>query len=176
LGRTAEIVGDDAVGVEVARPAIDEHERRPGTPILVEVAVIVTRRDDDDPIDASLAERPDQLALALGILVAAAGEDEDTTLARRVFDRAVKLGRERVRYVLENKSYGLRFAAQAAERRRVRVTPVVELVDGAPDPGLELRTDSRLRVDDARDRLQGDAGESGDVDHRWAAHLLVFEV
>jgi hypothetical protein len=106
------------------------------------------------------------------ILVAATGEDEDATLTGRVFDGAVKLRRERVRDVLEDEPDRLRLAAEAAQRRGVRVTPVPQLLDCALDSGLELGTDSRLRVDDARDRLQGDAGKGGDVGHRRAAFRL----
>jgi hypothetical protein len=41
LGGAAEVVGDDAVGVEVAGRTVDEDERRPGPPLLVEVPVVV---------------------------------------------------------------------------------------------------------------------------------------
>ena len=131
--------------------------------------MVLTGRDDDQPVDASLAKRADQLALAIGILVAAAREDEHTALARRVLDRAVQRRRERVRHVLEHEADRLRFAAEPAEHRRVRVPAIVQLLDCLPDLRLELGAHAGLAVHDARNRLQADARERGDVDHRRAA-------
>ena len=88
---------DDAVCIEMPGRPVDEHERRPGAPLLVEVRVVVARRHDDDPVDAPVAKRADQLALAERVLVAAAGEHEHVAGARRVLDRSMERRRERVR-------------------------------------------------------------------------------
>src|SRR5690348_83382 len=96
--------------------------------------------NDYDPVDASLAEGADQLAFALGVLVAAAGEDEDAALARGVLDGAMERGRERVRDVLENEPDRLCLASKAAQRRGVYVAPVVELVDRPPHLGLNRKS------------------------------------
>jgi hypothetical protein len=50
------VVRDDTVGVEMPRRTVDEDKCRAGAPLFVEVGVIVARRDNDDPVDASLAE------------------------------------------------------------------------------------------------------------------------
>src|SRR4030095_5975772 len=94
LNGSAEVVRNDAVGVKVTCRPIDEHDCRPRAALLVQVSVILARRDDASPRAASLSRGPDQLALALGILVAATGEDKHPALARRVLDGAVKLRRK----------------------------------------------------------------------------------
>ena len=86
LARSADVVGDHGVRVEVARRPVHEHQCCPRAPLLMQIGVIMTRRDDDDPVDAPLAEGADQLALAIRILVAAAGEHEHATLAGGVLD------------------------------------------------------------------------------------------
>jgi len=48
----------------------------------------------------------------------------------------------------------------------IRVAAVIELLDRSLDLRLELRADPRLAVDHARDRLQADACECCDVEHR----------
>src|SRR5690348_2878793 len=125
----AAVVRDHAVGVEVARPAVDEHECGSGAAFLVEVAVIVACRDDNDAVDSTFTEGSDQLSFAIRVLVAAAGEDEDAAPACSVLDTPVQRRRERVRHVLEDESDRLRLPTEAAERRGVCVTPVVELLD-----------------------------------------------
>src|SRR5438105_3992719 len=112
-GRSAPVVGDHAVGVEMTGPAVDEDERGSGASLLIQIAVIVARGHDDDPVDAPLAEGADQLALAIRILVAAAGEHEHATLAGGVLDATMQRRRERVRDVLEDELDRLRLAAEA---------------------------------------------------------------
>src|SRR5206468_11911458 len=109
-------------------------------------------------VNAPFTERADQLALAFRILVATPRKNEDATLARGILDSAMKLRRERVRDVFEDQPDRLRLPAQTTQRRRVRVAPVVELRDCPPDPGLQLRADTRLGVDDARHGLQCNPG------------------
>src|SRR5581483_10286253 len=100
--RSTAVVRHDTVGIETARRPVDEDERRPGASLFVQIGVIPARRNDDDAVDATLAERSDQLALAHRVLVAAPGEDEHAALARSVLDRAMERRRERVRDVLEH--------------------------------------------------------------------------
>ena len=173
VSRAAEVVRDDAVRVEMPRPPVDEHKRSPGAAFLVQIGVVGTCGNDDEPVYAALPERADQLPLALRILVAAPREDEDATLARGILDRAMKRRRERVRDILEHEADRLRLSAQATKRRSVRVAPVVELPDRLPDPGLELGANAPLGVDHTRDRLETDASEGGDVMHRRVAGSVV---
>src|SRR6478609_4654653 len=95
--RAAEVVGDDAVGVEVAGRAVDKDERSAGALLLVEVRMVVARRNDDDPVDTPVAKRTDQLALAARVLVAASGEDQHVPGSSRILDRAMERGGKRVR-------------------------------------------------------------------------------
>ena len=109
-----DVVGRDAVGVQVARRPVDEHERGTRPSLLVQIRMVVTRGHDDDPVDPAVAERADQLAFTVRILVAAPGEDEHAAFAGRVLDGAMKCGRERVRHVLEHESDRLRLAAESS--------------------------------------------------------------
>ena len=168
----SQVVRSHAVRVEMPSRSVEEHEGGARLLLDVEIRVIVARRHDDDPVDAPVAKRADQLTLAVGILVAAAGEEENATLAGRVFDGAMKLRRERVGDVLEHESDRLSLSTETAERRRVRITPVVELLDRPLYSGLELRTDSGLGIDHARHRLQGDTGKAGDIDHRRSSRRV----
>src|SRR5260370_32373374 len=85
--RTAEVVRDDRVGVEVPRRPVDEHESRSRSLFFEQIGVIAAGRNDDDSVYASVAERSDQLALPQGVFVAASGEDEHAACASKVFDR-----------------------------------------------------------------------------------------
>src|SRR2546423_665760 len=151
---------------------VDEDERGAGSLLDIEIRVVVARRNDDDPVDAPVAKRADQLTLAARILVAAAGEDEHVPSTSRVFDRAMEGGGEWVRDVLEDEPDRLGLAAEAPEHRRVRVTAIVELRDRPLDLRLERRADPRLAVDDARDRLQAHPRERRDVEHRGTPRRL----
>ena len=162
----SDVVRGNAVCVEMPGGSVDEHERGACALLVIEIRVVVARRNDDDPVDAPLAKRADQLPLAARILVAAAGEDEHVPRTRRILDRTVERGGERVGHVLEDEPDRLRLAPEPAQHRRVRVPPIVELLDRAADLCLERRADARLAVDDARDGLQGDACERRDVEHR----------
>src|SRR5205823_2526541 len=137
--------------------SVEEHEGGARSLLDVEIRVVVTRRDDDDPVDAPVAKRADQLALAARVLVAAAREDEHVPGASRILDRAVERRGEWVRHVLQDEPDRLCLAPEPAEHRRVRVTSIIELLDRAPDPHLERRADTWLAVDDARDGLQAHA-------------------
>ena len=152
--------------------AVDEHERRSAPSVLVQIAVILAGRDDDETVHSPLPKGSDERAFAIGVLVAAAREDEDSSVARRILDRPVEGRRERVRNVLEHEADRLRLAAEPPEHRRIRVPAVVQLLDRPPHPGLELGTHSPLVVDDAGHRLQPDARERSDVHHRRAALRL----
>ena len=76
---------------------------------------------------------------------------------------------EAVVHVLEDETDRLCLAAEAPQHRRVRVSPVVELLDRALDALLERGTDPGLGVDDPRDGLQCHPGQCGDVLHRRTA-------
>ena len=69
-------IGADEVGVEEARWAIDEDDRRAVLTLGGEVAVIRACRDDNDPVDAPRAERADEVAFPICVFVAVAREYE----------------------------------------------------------------------------------------------------
>src|ERR1041385_4861914 len=127
--RAALVVGDNAVRVKVTRRSVDEYQSCSRSALVVEVRVIVAGRDDDDPVDASLAKRADQLALSLGILIAGAGEDEYSSLSCSILHGPMERRGKRVRHILEDESDRLCFPAEAPERGCVRIPPVIELLD-----------------------------------------------
>jgi hypothetical protein len=108
----------------------------------------------------------DQFLLATRVLVAAAGEDENPALAGAVLNGAVEGGHERVGDVLQHESDRRRLAVEAAQARRVDVTPVIKPLDCGFDARLHLGADTRLSVHDARDGGQSDTGEGRNIVHR----------
>src|SRR5205823_3957201 len=123
--RAANVVRGDAVRVEMAGRAVDEDESGARPLLDVEIRMVVTRRDNDDPVDAAVAKRFDQLALAAWVLVAAPGEDEHVPGARGILDRTVERRRERVGDVLEDEPDRLRLPPEPPEHRRVCIASVV---------------------------------------------------
>src|SRR6266550_170905 len=145
----SQVVRGHAVRIEMPGRSIEEDEGGARSLLDVEIGVVVARRHDDDPVDAPVAKRADQLALAARVLVAASGEDEHVPGTSRILDRAMERGGEGVGYVLQDEPDRLGLAAEPPEHRRVRVTPIMELLDRTPDLLLERRADARLAVDDA---------------------------
>ena len=161
----SDVVRGNAICVEMPGGSVDEHERGACALLVIEIRVVVTRRNDDDPVDAPVAKRADQLPLAAWIFVAAAGKDKHVPRTSRILDRTMERGGKRVGHVLQDESDRLRLAPEPTQHRRIRVPSIIELLDCPPDLCLECRADSRLAVDDARDGLQGDASERRDVEH-----------
>jgi hypothetical protein len=108
LAGAAGVVGEHDVGVDEARRAVDEYDRDAGLAVAHEVAVVGAGGHDDEPVDAARQERLDEVALALGVLVGAAGERQHTALARDVLDAALERGVEGVRDVVEDEASGAR--------------------------------------------------------------------
>src|SRR2546426_4306290 len=125
----SEVVRGNDVRVEMTRGSVEEHEGGARLLLDVEICVVVARRHDDDPVDAPVAKRADQLALAARVLVAASGEDEHVPGTSRILDRAMERGGERVGHVLQDEPDRLGLAAEPPEHRRVRVTSIIELLD-----------------------------------------------
>ena len=50
--------------------------------------MVVGRGNDEQPVDAPLAEELDELALALGLLVRARGDHQEADVARDLLDAA----------------------------------------------------------------------------------------
>lgn len=100
------IIGEHAVRIEKGGRPVDEDHGRPGAALAQEVAVIVTGRDDDQPVDPSRGKRRDQLLLACLILVGAAGEHQDAPFEGDVFDFAMQRRGKRVGHVLEQDADG----------------------------------------------------------------------
>ena len=71
-----------------------------------------------------------------------------------------RLGRktQTIGLVLEDKPDRLRLAAETAERGRVRVASVIQLLDRPSDPVLELGTHAGLGIHDPRHRLERNTG------------------
>ena len=127
-------------------------------------------RDDDQAVDAAREHGLDQLALALGVLVGAAGEGDHAARARATSSTprwmAEKNGFETSSKIRPSEADS---AVRAAQRAGGVVVAVAEHLDRALDLDGELRRDRRAAVDDARDRAEADARDRGDVLHRRPA-------
>ena len=110
----------------------------PAAQLRIEVGVVVAGGDDQQAVDAALAEEQHQLALALGILVGAARDQELPALARRLLDAARDRGVERVGDVLDHEPEHPE-ALAAPERARDVVAPEAELLDRLAAPGPPSR-------------------------------------
>ena len=86
----SQVVRRHAVRIEMPGRPVDENECGARSLLDVEIRVVMARRHDDDPVDAPVAKRADQLAFATRILVAAAGEDEHVPGASRILDRPME--------------------------------------------------------------------------------------
>ena len=166
LSRPADVVGGHGIGVEEAGRTVDEHERCAGALLRLEVAVVGASRHDEDAVDATRAERLDQLTFPPWILVAAPGQDEHSALPGAILDGPVEGGGERIGDVLQDETHGLGLPAEAAQERGVDVLAIVEPFDGGLDPRARRSADIRLAVHDPGDRLEPDARERRHVAHR----------
>src|SRR5437016_6493339 len=95
------VIGEDAIGIEESRRAVDEDHRRPGPTLAEQIAVVVAGGDDDEAIDAARGEGSDQLLFAGLVLVGTSRKDEDTTLEGDILDFAVERRGEGVGDVFE---------------------------------------------------------------------------
>jgi hypothetical protein len=165
----AGVVGQHDVGVDEVRRAVDEDDRDAGVAVAREVAVVAPGRDDDQAVDAPREERLHEVALALGVLVGAAGEGEYAALAGDVLDPALEHRVKRVRDVVEDQADARRKAVGAAQGGRGDVAPVAEHRDGLADLLGEVGRDLRVVVDRPRHGTEADARDRGDLAHRGAA-------
>src|SRR5204863_1671797 len=90
LERGRDFVRNDAVRVEMPSRPVDEHERRAGPLFFVEIRVVAARGNDDDSVDAAIAKRSYELALAARVLIAAPCEDEHVSGTCRILDRTME--------------------------------------------------------------------------------------
>ena len=162
----AGVVGDDRVGVDEARRAVDEHERGAGLALAPEVSLIAAARHDQQPVDAARGERLGELALAGRLLVRGTGEREHAVAAGHVLDAAMDRREERVGDVLDDQADRRREPVVASQRARHQVAPVAEDLDRVLHAPRQVRADVVAAVDDARDRGEAHAGEVRDVLHR----------
>ena len=163
----ADVVEQDGVGVDAARRAIEEDDRDAVVELGLQVAVVVAGGDDEQRVDRAPQQPQDQLALALGVLLARAGDEDVAAGVRGVLDRPRDGRVERVGDVLDHEPE--RVGAPVAQRARDVVACEAELRDGRLDARRRRRPHAVLAVDDARDRLQADARAARDVAHRGPA-------
>jgi hypothetical protein len=100
--RAAEVVQQHGVGVDPARRAVEEDDRRAGADLGQQVAMVASRGDDQQRVDRSAQQPEDQLTLPLGVLLARAGDEDVAASVRGVLDRARDRGVERVGDVLDD--------------------------------------------------------------------------
>lgn len=164
VARTAEAVGEDDVRVDLSGGAV--HEDRGDTRLYLglQIAVVVTGRDDHEPVHTACAQREDQLLLAVRVLGAGAVDQQGAVGAGHFLDRPAQRTVERVRQILQYESDARR--TPLAEHPRAVVAPEAQRVDRLLYAALGVGGDSWLAVDYTRYRLQTDPGTRRDVLHR----------
>ncbi len=86
------IVCENRVGIEKRRRAVDEDDRGACPALCEQVAVVVTRRLNDQSVHAPRCKSRHELPLAILVFVRAAGQDQDAALDGDVLDRSMKRG------------------------------------------------------------------------------------
>jgi hypothetical protein len=163
------VLGDDGVRGEQAGLAVDEDQAGPRTLLADQVAVVVSRRHDQQPVHPPVDECPGQFPLPGRVLVQAADQHQHTTLAGHVLDGAGQGGREGVRRVFDEHPDGGRPAVSAAQAAGGQVGPVAQPLGRLADPGGQRRVDGGDSVDHTRHRFDGYTGQRGDLTHGGAA-------
>ena len=151
------------VDVEVVRLAVDADHRGARAQLAGEVGLVVAGRDEDQPVGAARGEGRGEPALPVGVLVDARGEDDDPARQGDVLHRPLDARRERVGDVVEQQPDRRRAPVGEAQAARAGVGPEAQLVDRRPDPVGQRRGHPRLLVHHARDGLEADPRQSGDV-------------
>ena len=169
--RAAEVVEQHRVGLDAPRRAIEEDDRGPGADLGLQVAVVGAGGDDEQRVDGPAQQAQDELALALGVLLARAGDEDVAARVGDVLDRAHDGRVERVGDVLDHEPERIR--APMAQRPRDVVASEAEVRDRRLDARGGGRPHAVLAVHDPRDRLQADARGARDISHRGPAHALL---
>lgn len=160
---TAEVVGEDDVGVDPARRTVHEHRRHARLQLRLQITVVVTGRDDHETVHAPGAQRQHQFLLALGVLGAGAVDEQGAVGSGHLLHRAAEGAVERVGEVLQDQADA--GGTALAQDTRAVVAAEAEGLDGLPHPVLRLGCDPRFAVDHPGDRLEPDAGPRGHVLH-----------
>lgn len=169
---TAHVVAQDGVRLASrARRPIGEDRLDPGVELGCQVAVVVPRRHDDQPVHAAGAEGEHEIALPVRVLLGRAGEQQIAVVQRGVLDGAVEAGIEGVGHVFDDQADARRTAP--AQDARAVVAAVAEALDRRQHAARGNGVDAGLVVDDAGDGLERHAGRGGHVVHgRTAASRL----
>jgi hypothetical protein len=100
----AGVVAEHDVGVdELARPVHEDH-RHAVVAVARQVALVAPRRRDDEAVEAPGAEGLGEAALALGVIVGAAGDGQHAAAPGHLLHPAMHRGEEGVGDVLEDQA------------------------------------------------------------------------
>ena len=104
--RPARVVGQHAVGFDADRRTVEEHDRRRLQHLALDpvVVALAAGRHQQQCVDAPAQQGPDQLALALRVLLARAGDQQVAALAGGAFDGLGDGRVERVRDILDHET------------------------------------------------------------------------
>ena len=164
--------GEHRVDRQVARLAVDAHDRRSPPQLAREMGLVVARGREHQPVDVPRAELLGQRPLAVGVLVEAGREHEHPPRHGHVLHRALDGRRERVGHVFEEQSDRGRPVIGTAQDPSAGVRTKVEVLDGLPYPSLQQGGDTALFVDDPGDGFEADLRLRGDVAHRGTSPVL----
>ena len=97
-----EVVGENSVGIEKCGRSVEEDNRRAHASLIQQVAVIVRRWHDQQPVHSPAGQGRDQLALPNLILFGASAKYQDSSLECEFLDRVVEHRIEGVGDVFED--------------------------------------------------------------------------
>ena len=143
--------------------AVHEHRGDARLDLGLQIAVVVTGRDHDQPVHPAGAQRQHQLLLAVRVLGAGAVDQQRAVGAGHLLHRAAQRAVEGVGEILQDQADAGRTAL--AQHPRAVVAAEAERLDRLLDAALGVRGDARLAVHHPGDRLQAHSGAGGDVLH-----------
>ena len=149
-------VGPDALGRPVKRD-----DRKAGLLLRLQVGVVPTGGDQQQPVDLALREQPDVGVLRLEIRVGVAEDQGVAAFPGHALDRLGADRHERVRDVGDYQPD--RAGALPLEAAGQFVGPVTQPLHHLRHPDRHLRVHGGLAVHDARDRLDRDPRLAGNV-------------
>lgn len=157
-------VGQDDVRVDLAGGTVDEHRCDACLDLGLQVAVVVSRRNNDQSVHPSSTEGECQLLFPFGVFGARSVDEQGAVRSCHFLHRAAQGTVEGVRQVLKHQTDG--GSSALAQDTGAVVAPEPQGIDGFLHPSFGLDGDPGFAVHYARHGLQTDSCTRSDVLHR----------
>jgi hypothetical protein len=173
LPRALAVLDQHRVGADALRGPVEGDDGKPGRLLRLEVAVVSSGGDDQEPVDLALREEPYVVALLPQVSVRVAEDEGVAVLAGDGLDGLGADGHERVRDVVYHQAYGA--GALPFEGARQLVRPVAEPLYRVGHPGRRRLVDEGFIVYHPGDGLDRDPSLAGDVAQRGPLAMFWYE-